>query len=228
MTTKKLFITGTGTEVGKTYVTALILKKLQENNKKAAYYKAAMSDNTRSSDGTLIPEDAQYVKTISKIDQPLETMCSYTYETAVSPHLAAKLENNPVNYEKISNDFKYLTETYDYITIEGSGGIICPLRYDSKEIYLTDFIQLNNLHCVIIANAGLGTINSTVLTVEYMKTHGIPMKGIIFNHYEKGNPLHEDNLFMCEKLTGLKVLTCIQEKDCNLTIPFDALESLYK
>lgn len=228
MTTKKLFITGTGTEVGKTYVTALILKKLQENNKKAAYYKAAMSDNTRSSDGTLIPEDAQYVKTISKIDQPLETMCSYTYETAVSPHLAAKLENNPVNYEKISNDFKYLTETYDYITIEGSGGIICPLRYDSKKIYLTDFIQLNNLHCVIIANAGLGTINSTVLTVEYMKTHGIPMKGIIFNHYEKGNSLHEDNLFMCEKLTGLKVLTCIQEKDCNLTIPFDALESLYE
>lgn len=227
MTTKKLFITGTGTEVGKTYVTALILKKLQENNKKAAYYKAAMSDNTRSSDGILIPEDANYVKTISKIDQPLETMCSYTYETAVSPHLAAKLENNPVSYEKISNDFKYLTQNYDYITIEGSGGIICPLRHDSKELYLTDFIQLNNLSCVIVANAGLGTINSTVLTVEYMKTHDIPIKGIIFNHYEKGNPLHEDNLFMCEKLTGLKVLTCIQDNAHDLTIPFEHLDALY-
>ena len=59
---KNLFITGTGTDVGKTYVTDLIIKKLKQNNINAAYYKAAMSGNDRRSDGSLIPGDALYVK----------------------------------------------------------------------------------------------------------------------------------------------------------------------
>ena len=79
---KNLFITGTGTDIGKTYVSALILKKFQEYNQKTAYYKAAMSGNIRNSDGQLIPGDAVYVKKISKIEQPLDEMCSYIYESA--------------------------------------------------------------------------------------------------------------------------------------------------
>ena len=69
---KNIFITGTGTDVGKTFVTALILKKLRECGESAAYYKAAMSGNERRDDGTLIPGDALYVKTISGIAQPLD------------------------------------------------------------------------------------------------------------------------------------------------------------
>ena len=72
---KTLFITGTGTDVGKTYVTGLILKKLKDSGKHAAYYKAAMSGNERCPDGSLIPGDAQYVREISGIDQTPDTMC---------------------------------------------------------------------------------------------------------------------------------------------------------
>ena len=64
---RKLFITGTGTDIGKTYVTGLILKKLQESGRGAAYYKAAMSGNERDADGNLIPGDALHVKTASGI-----------------------------------------------------------------------------------------------------------------------------------------------------------------
>ena len=60
---KKLFVTGTGTDIGKTYVTGLILKKLQESGRRAAYYKAAMSGNERDEEGHLIPGDALHVKT---------------------------------------------------------------------------------------------------------------------------------------------------------------------
>ena len=84
---KKIFITGTGTDVGKTFVTGLLVKKLQENGLGAAYYKAAMSGNERTKDGTLVPGDALYVKQVSGITQPLAQMCPYIYETAVSPHL---------------------------------------------------------------------------------------------------------------------------------------------
>lgn len=225
---KNLFVTGTGTDMGKTYVTGLILKKLWENKKNAAYYKVAMSGNDRRPDGSLIPGDALHVKTVSGIQQPLEEMCPYIYETAVSPHLASKIEGNPVEMEKALQAFDHLQERYDYVTAEGSGGILCPLRFDEQKIQLEDFIQARALNCLVIADAGLGTINSVVLTVEYMKARHIPVKGIIFNHFETGNTLHEDNLSMCETMTGLKVLACVKDGDRDLEIPFAVLESLYE
>lgn len=81
---RNIFITGTGTDVGKTYVTGLIVKKLRESGADAAYYKAAMSGNERRPDGSLIPGDALQVKNMSGIRQSLEEMCPYVYETAVS------------------------------------------------------------------------------------------------------------------------------------------------
>ena len=98
---KGIFITGTGTDIGKTYVTGLIVKKLRESGADAAYYKAAMSGNERRVDGSLIPGDALQVKTMSGIGQPLEEMCPYVYETAVSPHLASRLEGNPVQMDRV-------------------------------------------------------------------------------------------------------------------------------
>lgn len=225
---KNLFITGTGTDVGKTYVTGLILKKLWDSRKSAAYYKAAMSGNERRPDGSLIPGDALQVKTMSGIQQPLDEMCPYIYETAVSPHLAAKLEGNPIKMEYVLKNFDHVCNKYDYVTVEGSGGILCPLRFDEQKIQLEHFIKTRSLACLIIADAGLGTINAVVLTVEYMNAHQIPVKGIIFNHYESGNKLHEDNLFMCEYMTGLKVIACVKDGDTDLNIPFEVLEELYE
>ena len=225
---KKLFVTGTGTDVGKTYVAGLIVKKLRESGKSAAYYKAAMSGNERRPDGSLIPGDALQVKTMSEIEQPLEEMCPYIYETAVSPHLAARFEGNPVEMDCVLKNFDRVCGKYDYVTAEGSGGILCPLRFDEQKIQLEDFIKARSLVCLMIADAGLGTINAVVLTAEYMKARKIPVKGIIFNHYESGNKLHEDNLFMCEYMTGLKVVACVKDGDTDLNIPFEVLEELYE
>ena len=225
---KNLFITGTGTDVGKTYVTGLIVKKLREGGASSAYYKAAMSGNERRPDGTLIPGDALQVKTMSGVEQPLEEMCPYIYETAVSPHLAAKIEGNPIEMECVLKNFDRVCGTYDYVTVEGSGGIFCPLRFDEQKIQLEDFIKARSLACLMIADAGLGTINAVVLTAEYMKARKIPVKGIIFNHYEPGNPLHEDNRLMCEAMTGLNVVACVKDGDMDLDIPFELMEGFYE
>jgi dethiobiotin synthetase len=227
---KNLFITGTGTDVGKTFVTGLIVKKLAESGKHPAYYKAAMSGNVRRPDGSLIPGDARFVKEISGIEQPLEEMCPYVYEAAVSPHLASRLEGNPVRMEVVEQGFQKVCKSYDYVTMEGSGGILCPLCFDDKKekIQLEDVIQKLQLPCLLIANAGLGTINSVVLTVEYMRARRIPLKGIIFNHFHPGNVMEEDNLRMCESMTGLNVLACVKDGDTNLDLDEDVLTSLYE
>lgn len=225
---RKLFITGTGTDVGKTFVTGLIMKKLNRSGRKAAYYKAAMSGNDRRADGSLIPGDALFVKNISGTDQPLEEMCPYIYENAVSPHLASKIEGDPVDMKTVMKGFHDAEEKYEFITAEGSGGILCPIRYDDQKIMLEDIIKAMDMPCIIVADAGLGTINSVVLTYEYMKSKNISVNGIIFNHFHKGDLMEEDNLKMCEEMTGLKVIACVPDNAEDIDIDDDVLTALYK
>ena len=224
---KALFVTGTGTDTGKTYVTGLIVKKLQEAKKNPAYYKAAMSGNDRRPDGTLIPGDALEVQTMSGINQSLTSMCPYVYEHAYSPHLASRLEGNPVVMDVVTHGFADVTAVYDYVTVEGSGGILCPICFDGARIQFEDVVIELHLSSILIADAGLGTINSVVLTAEYMKTHELPLKGIIFNHYHPGDVMEDDNIFMCEHMTGLPTLAKVQDGDTELDMNIDALCALY-
>ena len=191
---KALFVTGTGTDVGKTYVTALLVKKLQETGKTNAYYKAAMSGNEQGPDGALLPGDALFVKNTAGLSQPADTMCPYVYEHAWSPHLAARFEGPQIDLEVVKAGWRSVCERYDYVTMEGSGGILCPLRWDAQHIQLEDVVKSLGLASILVAEAGLGTINSVVLTAEYMKAKGLPLKGIIFNHYHPGDTMEEDNL----------------------------------
>lgn len=225
---KALFITGTGTDIGKTYVAGLIVKKLTDAGKNAAYYKAAMSGNDRREDGTLIPGDALFVQQTAQISQQLEEMCPYIYENAYSPHLASRIEGNPVQMDVVKAGYKNVCDKYDYVTMEGSGGILCPICFDEAKIQLEDVIKELGLSSIIIADAGLGTINSVVLTVEYMKSHELPLKGIIFNNYHPGNVMEDDNIFMCEYMTGLPTLAKVKKGDTELDIDVDVLAGLYE
>lgn len=209
---RNIFVTGTGTDIGKTYVCGLIVKKLHESGYNAGYFKAAVSGNIRDEQGSLIPGDAKFVRDISGISQPLEDMCPYVYETAVSPHLASRIEGNAVDTNVVKSAFEKVCGEYDFVTVEGSGGIICPICFDNGEVYLPDIIKMLDLSCIMVADAGLGTINNVVLTYEYMRSHNIPVKGVIYNNYHKGDIMQEDNIYMCEHLTGLKTLAKVP---CN-------------
>ena len=215
---RNIFIVGTGTDVGKTYIAGLILKEFIRSGINAAYFKAAMSGNMRDSSGNLIPGDALHVKNVSGTTQPLSEMCPYVYERAYSPHLAARIEGNPVDFDAVMAKFDALSAKYDRVIMEGSGGILCPIRLDGeKEIWLEDFVRARDFGCILVADAGLGTINAVGLTVSYMKAKGMRLTGIIFNRFKPGNILHEDNLKVCEYLTGLKVIACVKENDSDIT-----------
>ena len=224
---KGIFITGTGTDIGKTYVTGLIVKKLAQAGCKPAYYKAAMSGNNRRPDGSLIPGDALFVKECAGIEQDLDSMCHYVYENAYSPHLASRIEGHPVEMQVIRQGFYALVPQYDYITVEGSGGILCPICFDEAKIQLEDVIKDLHLSCIMIADAGLGTINNVVLTYEYMKAHNLPVKGVIFNNYHPGNVMEDDNIRMCQYMTNLPVLAKVQPGDTQLDIDVELLKNLY-
>lgn len=214
---RKIFITATGTDAGKTYVSALILKHLRESGINSGYYKPALSGAYHSG-GRLIPGDAEYVCSLSGLDVPPETLVSYCFERAVSPHLAAVCENRAIEMQKIAEDFKRISAEYEYMVIEGCGGIICPLRLDDKTIMLEDIIKLLGADIIIVASAGLGTINSTLLTVEYARAKGIGIRGIVLNRYDERNFMHTDNKRQIEKLTHLPVLACVADNADSINI----------
>lgn len=222
-----LFVIGTGTDVGKTYITGLLVKALHESGAKAAYYKAAMSGNKRNPDGTLCPGDAAHVKAVSGIPQPLDTMCPYVYERAVSPHLAARLEGNPINQTRVLDELAALRQQYDFITMEGAGGILCPLRMDEQTIWLPDLIRKTDFPCLLVADAGLGTINAVGLTAFYLRAQQLPLAGIVFNRFVPGDVMHEDNRRVCEQITGAPVITCVQEGDASLRLTAKQMRALY-
>lgn len=220
---KGLFITGTDTDVGKTYVTALLVKTLRKAGFDVGYYKAAISGAP-----TVAESDAGFVNRFAGINEPEDMILSYLYQNAVSPHLAARIEGNPVEKEVILKAWERVTKVYPYVTMEGSGGIMCPIRHDEKAVYyLEDIIQWLHLPVLIIANAGLGTINHVVTTCEYIKNRHILVKGILLNHW-KGGIMEEDNVKMIEEITGVKVLAKIRDGDSLLDIDAGEIISLYE
>ena len=218
---KALFITGTGTDVGKTYVSALIAKQLKDDGLDIGYYKGALSGSNEITDS-----DAWYVKEKANLTDSYDEMVSYTYKHAYSPHLASQIEGNPVEMKVIKEAYKDISKRHDYMIVEGSGGIICPIRYDKdKKIFLEDIIKELDIPSVIIADAGLGTINSTVLTIEYMMKRKLKINGVILNKFEISNVMHEDNKQMIEEITDIKVVGIVNTENI---LKIDNLISLFE
>lgn len=219
---KGIFITGTGTDIGKTYITAILIKTLRLARYNCGYYKAAISGAE-----SIAESDAGYVNKIAKIDQKENSLLSYLYKTSVSPHLASKIEGNPLCMDKVKSDYEKVCKEYDFVIMEGSGGIVCPIRWDdSYHILLEDIIREFSLPTVVVANAGLGTINATVLTVDYLKNKSISVNGIILNRY-KHSEMEIDNIKMIEELTGVKVIATVEDGDSTLNISASKILELF-
>ncbi|SMP51067.1 dethiobiotin synthase [Fibrobacter sp. UWB10] len=219
---KGYFVTATGTDVGKTFVTALLVKKWRDSGIDAGYYKAALS-GAELRDGKWVAGDADYVKRIAGLSDSQEQLVSYVYKEAVSPHLAARKEGNPVELTKVKADFDAACARHEFIFAEGSGGIICPIRYDDQKIFLEDIIKTVNLPILVVTTAALGSINACVLTVEYARSRGLDIRGLIVNRYgSSGNlEMEDDNIRMMQDLTDLEILVKIKDGDTDLGVqPF--------
>lgn len=216
---KNIFITATGTDVGKTYVSALIVKKMREAGFNCGYYKPVLS-GVKEENGILLESDCNYVLNTAGLKSSANDCVTYWWREAVSPHLAAERFGEEIDINRIKADFKRKNEEYDYLLIEGAGGITCPLRLHNGEKYLLkDLIKELDTSIIIIADGGLGTINSTLLTVEYAKQNKINIEGIILNNFVPNNFMHQDNLKQVEYLTGIKIIATVEKNQKDIVLP---------
>jgi dethiobiotin synthetase len=226
MKSKGLFITATGTDAGKTFVSALIVKKLKSFGLNPGYYKAALSGIIRGPGGSII-SDASCVADFAGLEEDPQDLVSYVYETAVSPHLAAKLEGGPPELDVIRRHYQSLSARHDYMVAEGSGGIVCPLRWDETGLLmLEDVIRALDLGVLVVGNCALGGINAAVLTLDYLKARRIPVKGLVINRYRPG-VMEDDTIAMIKRLTQTPVAAVIEDDCRDMEIDEAALKSLF-
>ena len=227
MVCKSVFVTATGTDVGKTYVSALIVKKMREMKLNCGYYKPVLSGAIRQDDGTFLPGDCDFVVKTSGLNVNTEACVTYCFEEAVSPHLAASRAGVKIDKEVIKNQYLEISAKYDYLVLEGAGGITCPFDLENDVLLLSDIIQYLHQDVLLVADGGLGTINSVLLTVDYAKNCGINICGIILNNYDKNDFMHLDNKRQIERLTGIRVLAEVAKGDKTLEIQNDELLKIF-
>jgi len=206
---KGIFIIGTDTGVGKTIISAGLLYLLLKNKYRALYFKPVASGETEV-DGVKMSVDAAFVQQVADFSEDPKRVTPFVFADAVAPHLAARLAGRRIDPEVIQKRFNELKDRCDIIVAEGAGGLAVPLNDEGHMQY--DLIRKLGFPCLLVARAGLGTINHTLLTLSYAKSVGLTVKGIVISGAGQ-TLIEQDNIKTIKGLSGIEAI---------FTLPADA------
>ena len=204
MAAQGFFITGTDTGVGKTVATACLLSLYRKHGLNVGVMKPIETgvDPECSSSAN---SDAKFLMEIAQCADPLSQVCPIRLKTAASPYQAAKMENRPIDMDRIINSFRLLADKYENLLVEGVGGLLVPLQSN----YLAcDLIRDLGLPLLVVSRNALGTLNHTLLTLRVAEQEGLPVRGVILNRTEAGekDAIESGHADLITKLSGVPVL----------------------
>ena len=199
---KKFFVTGTNTDIGKTFISSILFNFLGENT---CYYKPVQTGCTYKHDKILIP-DLDFVKSNSKTNDDSYFKCSYPLKYSLSPHLSFKKLNSKIDIKKIIKDYKNLELCFKNIIVEGAGGVFTPLSEEKYFIY--NLVHQLKLNTILVTSTNIGTINHTILTINHLLNNDINLSGIVFNKFT--NKEYEiDNINFIKNYSGIQNILII-------------------
>jgi dethiobiotin synthetase len=183
-----LFVSGIDTDIGKTYATGLLAKALMQQGVNVITQKLVQTGISKQADGELgIADDILSHRQLMQMPlQPCDldfTTCPYRYEKPASPHLSAALANQPLNINVITDATKALQADYDVVLLEGAGGLLVPIN---EQLLTLDYIAEQGYPIVLVTSGRLGSINHTLLSLEAIKSRGLMIHSVIYNH------IHDD------------------------------------
>jgi dethiobiotin synthetase len=206
-----IFVTGTGTEVGKTVVAAAITRTAHAAGTSVAVFKPAVSG---LDDYPLRPEvwgcaaelpDHVLLRLASGSSQGDDEICPYRYGPAVSPHLAAELVGEPIDPDRLRGAALAATEGCDLLVCEGVGGFLVPL---TRNFLVRDLARDLGIPVLIVATPALGTINHTLLTIEAVRATGLEVAKVVLNDWPaEPSRVERSNLETISVLGGVEVET---------------------
>ena len=199
------FVTGTGTEVGKTIVAGVIARATAARGARVCVFKPAVSGlGEAHAEGGASP-DHEHLRAAAGSKQSDDEIAPYRYGPAVSPHLAAELAGEEIDPARLIGAARAAGEAADFLVCEGVGGLLVPLRAD----YLVrDFALELGLPLVVVASPGLGTINHTLLTLEAARAVGLKVTAVVLTPWPKApSEMEASNRETIEDLAGVPVKT---------------------
>jgi len=205
-----IFITGTDTGVGKTVVAAGLALALRERGIRVGVMKP-VATGCVGNEQRLISMDAAYLFEAGENEYPALTSPA-RFRHALSPNVASTLERRELNLASVIEAYRELQKHYDFIIVEGIGGLMVPLM---RDYFVANLVREFSLPLLIVARPGLGTINHTLLTVDAAVIRGFDIRGIIFNRMPATNisTAEMTNPRVIHELTGVPVLGCLPEME---------------
>jgi len=200
---KSIFITGTDTDVGKTYITAglaITLRKMGINVGIMKPFAAGIKQKKGFKS-----EDVEILSNAAQISDPEILLNPQFFPISASPYTAWKKLKIKPKIPLILSSFKKLSQNHEMILVEGMGGTMTPIL---KDYYVTNLIKDMKIPTVIVTRSKVGTVNHTLMTVMMCQKYKIPIKGIIINNFDDGYPITQLKKDL-ESLTGIKVLGSI-------------------
>lgn len=170
-----IFITGTDTGVGKTLVTAALALHLKKRGLAVGVMKPIETGvlSARASQS-----DAARLRSIIESEEPLGAIRPYSFELAVAPLAAAQNEGQPINLNTIKKVYRLLSDRYDYMVVEGVGGVQVPITPSAT---VTDLIKQLRVPVVVVGRSELGGINHALLTIEALRRRRISIVALVLN-----------------------------------------------
>ncbi len=194
------FVTGTDTGVGKTIIACGLAAVLKEKRIDVGVFKPLLSGISRDD-----PEsDTSLLKKMSQTYLSHEDITPFEFKEPLAPYVAGKLEGKLIGIEEVLHHWEMIRGKHQYFIVEGAGGISVPL---GENFLVSDLIKALELPIVIVARPNLGTINHTFLTVQYAKSIGLRIAGIVINGISDHPDLAEiTNPKLIEELCGVPIL----------------------
>jgi dethiobiotin synthase len=209
-----IFITGTGTDVGKTLVTAGVLRWLRGRSS-AAHSSAAMvmkpvqTGCQLCADGQMIVPDIDFVLRAAEVavdEETLSHLSPYRFQAACSPHLAARMAGTRIEIDRILASAKWLASRHQRLVVEGAGGVAVPLNECQT---MLDLAWELGMPVLLVGHSGLGTINHVLLSLEAIRRRGCKVLGVMLNDIRPvagaDEYIHEDNVRAIESFGKVRV-----------------------
>ena len=202
------FVTGTDTDVGKSYICKHLAKEFIKLGKKTGYLKPFQSGLEED-----IDPDAKQIKIIAK---GVIAKSSYITNTPCTPLVSAQIDNVEYKLEKVKCDYDELKNNCDITIVEGSGGLYVPVK---ENILMSDVIKFLNLPTLIVARPNLGTINNTLMTIKCAQNEGIKIIGVVISNYPQAtdDPVILRAKEMIENYCSTKVIAIVKKGQTDLS-----------
>lgn len=188
--TKDYFITGTDTEIGKTFVTAALLRAFGEEGLRTLGMKP-IAAGAELIDGVWHNEDVDQLIDAANVIAPQEIVVPYLMQTPAAPHIVAQLENVQIDLQQIAACYQEARELVDVVLVEGVGGYVVPLN---DTVSTVDMAQALNLPVILVVGMRLGCINHALLTAQAIQTSGLSLAGWVANTVDAEMKFFEENV----------------------------------